>query len=74
MTRMHADAIDVKLNGERHRVERGTTLAQLLERADIAPPSCTTAVNGEFVPRNARTEHALQPDDAVTCFQAIVGG
>ena len=30
MTRMHADAIDVKLNGESHCVERGTTLVVTL--------------------------------------------
>jgi thiamine biosynthesis protein ThiS len=33
-----------------------------------------SAVNADFVPRGQRADTRLQPGDAVTLFQAIVGG
>ncbi|MFN3416178.1 MAG: sulfur carrier protein ThiS [Caldimonas sp.] len=64
----------VRVNGQTHRVEAGTTLAQLLARLDMAPHSVATALNGEFVPRGERAGRVLRDGDHVTCFQPIVGG
>ena len=36
--------------------------------------SVATAVNGQFVPRNARATHLLHDGDAVLCFSPITGG
>jgi sulfur carrier protein len=33
-----------------------------------------TAVNGHFVPRDARQTHLLQEGDQVLCFSPITGG
>lgn len=68
------DALVVTLNGEPRRVDARATLAQLLDALGLAPDDCATAVNGIFVARDARAVHRLQPGDAVTCFQPIVGG
>jgi sulfur carrier protein ThiS len=49
--------------------------AQAGTQADTPVPlACATAVNGHFVPREARAVTLLQPGDAVTTFRAIVGG
>lgn len=66
----------VHLNGEALQVPAGTDLAALLAQsaAGLDPRHCATAVNGGFVPRAARALTALHDGDAVTTFQAIVGG
>ena len=46
-----------------HRVDRGD-----------AREAVTTALNGRFVPRDAREHTLLAPGDALTLFHAIVGG
>ncbi len=66
----------VDLNGQPLRVSRNTRLDTLLSRhaASVDPARCATAVNGRFVPRTARAATPLSEGDAVTTFQAIVGG
>lgn len=64
----------VRVNGEIHQVEAGTTLAQLLISLGLASHSVATALNGDFVPRNERAGRVLRDGDHVTCFQPIVGG
>lgn len=64
----------ITLNGELHRVEAGATLADLIASLGELPQALATAVNGEFVPREARTRCVLHDDDAVFTFQPITGG
>ncbi|HMZ02897.1 MAG TPA: sulfur carrier protein ThiS [Burkholderiaceae bacterium] len=66
----------VHLNGQPLQVPVGTDLAALLAQsaADLDPRHCATAVNGGFVPRAARPATPLRDGDAITTFQAIVGG
>jgi len=71
---MNAPTLPVTVNGEPRGVAAGTTLAALLALQGVAPQACATAVNGAFVPRDARAAHRLQAGDVVTCFQPIVGG
>jgi sulfur carrier protein len=66
--------ISVTVNGEPHALVEPTTLAALIEALGHAPNAVATAVNGQFVPRDARQQRPLQGGDAVTVFQAIVGG
>ena len=63
--------LQVSLNGEALQMPAGSTL---LQARDLDPMTHATAVNGQFVPRDARAAHALQDGDTVMCFQAIVGG
>jgi sulfur carrier protein len=68
------DTIELLLDGRPHAVQAGTTLAELVTQLGRAPADVGTAVNGVFVPRTARAEHALAAGDAVLLFQPIVGG
>lgn len=64
----------VTVNGNPHSVRDDTTLDALLKRLGQQADGVATAVNGEFVPRAARTNHKLNAGDAITCFAPIVGG
>jgi sulfur carrier protein len=66
--------MDILVNGQTQRVEAGATLAQLVASLGVAPEALATAVNGEFVPRDARAQHPLREGDAVFTFQPITGG
>lgn len=55
-----ADAVEQLLQGGSHNTATADTIA--------------TAVNGEFVARGARADHALHDGDTVLCFSAITGG
>ena len=65
---------NIKLNGETRAIGEGTTLAELVAALGQAPQALATAVNGEFVPRDARASVQLRDGDAVFTFQPITGG
>lgn len=73
-----AATLRVSLNGDATALPAGGTLADLLAShaasAGQSPESYASAVNGEFVPRGRRAATVLADGDAVTLFQAIVGG
>lgn len=64
----------ITLNGEPLQLEAGATLADLIASLHQPPQALATAVNGEFVPRQARCERKLNDGDAVFTFQPITGG
>ena len=64
----------VLVNGEPHAWRLGLTLADVLAARGSDDDSVATAVNTHFVPRPARPETPLWPDDRVVVFAAIVGG
>ena len=64
----------ITVNGESRDVAAGTTLAELVAALGQAPQALATAVNGEFVARDARPGVQLRPGDAVFTFQPITGG
>jgi sulfur carrier protein len=66
--------IAITLNGERRQVPHGESLAQLIASLESAPAWLATAVNGEFVAREARDDCKLREGDAVFTFQPITGG
>lgn len=65
--------VTIVLDGKPQRVPAGSTLADLVDRLGHAPEAVSTAVNGDFVPRSARSR-LLADGDAVLLFQPIVGG
>lgn len=71
-------SITVRTDQGALQLPAGSTLGHALERLlpglDKQPEQVATAVNGEFVPRGARTSHVLQDGDAVLCFSPITGG
>jgi sulfur carrier protein len=67
-------AANVLVNGEPHAWRLGLTVADVLAERGSDDDAVATAVNTRFVPRAARTETPLWPDDRVVVFSAIVGG
>lgn len=65
--------ITIYLEDTPHEITAGTTLAQLLTDLGHAESDVSTAINGDFIPKEAR-DRVLQAEDMVLCFQAIAGG
>ncbi|MDP1741448.1 MAG: sulfur carrier protein ThiS [Polaromonas sp.] len=66
--------ITVTFNGETRQVPAGSSLADVLASNGQPAASFASAVNGEFVARDARASTPLADGDAVFTFQAITGG
>jgi sulfur carrier protein len=66
--------MNITLNGDSRSVQPGATLADLIASLGEQPQALATAVNGEFVPREARAQMPLRDGDAVFTFQPITGG
>jgi sulfur carrier protein len=64
----------ITLNGEPREVPPGSSLADLVAAIADSPQALATAVNGEFVAREARGACLLRDGDAVFTFQPITGG
>ncbi len=64
----------ITLNGEPRSLDDGATLADLIAALAEQPQALATAVNGEFVSRDARAQIRLREGDAVYTFQPITGG
>lgn len=64
----------VTLNGQARDLPAGVSLADLVASLTGQPQSLATAVNGEFVPRDARAQTPLREGDAVFTFQPVTGG
>ena len=64
----------VLVNGSPHPWRLGLTVADVLVERGTDDEFVATAVNTRFVPRTARLETPLWPDDRVVVFAAIVGG
>lgn len=68
--------ISVTVNGAEHIVAASTTLDDLLRTVfpNAGPNATASAVNGDYVARQARARHVLKDHDAVTTFEPITGG
>ncbi|MDO9113999.1 MAG: sulfur carrier protein ThiS [Polaromonas sp.] len=66
--------INITVNGEARQLPAGSTLADALAASGQPAASFASAVNGEFVARDARATTHLADGDAVFTFQAITGG
>lgn len=65
--------ITILVNGE--AIETGAaTLAELVVELGHAEAAVATALNGEFVPRSARTVTKLAPDDKIEIVAPRQGG
>jgi sulfur carrier protein len=65
--------ITLVVNGQ-PQTTTARTLQEWVDTQDAVPTALATAVNGTFVPRTARAQHALHDGDAVLTFQPIQGG
>jgi sulfur carrier protein len=65
--------MNIKLNGEDHRIE-GDTVAALLDALRLSSAGIAVAVNDEVVPRDAHATHTVHENDRVEIIRAIGGG
>ena len=65
---------NVLVNGQPQAWRPGMTVADVLSGRSSDDDFVATAVNTRFVPRSARVDTPLWPDDRVVVFSAIVGG
>lgn len=74
----HSDELTIHTDRGPLTLRAGSTLADavdlVLAGTDRDLASVATAVNGGFVPREARARHVLADGDAVLCFSPITGG
>ena len=66
--------ISIFLNGQSRELPAGSSLADLVAQLVDSPQALATAVNQEFVARDARAARILQAGDQVYTFQPITGG
>ncbi|GBD35779.1 Thiazole synthase [bacterium HR36] len=66
--------IEIWLNGERQRVPRGQTLANLLARLDLDPRRVAVEVNQQLVPRTQHDQYVIQPGDRIEVVTLVGGG
>lgn len=66
--------IPITVNGQPREVPAGSSLADLVAQMADTPQALATAVNQEFVARDARAARLLRAGDQVFTFQPITGG
>ncbi len=66
--------ISISVNGQPREVAEGSSLADLVAQLVDSPQALATAVNGDFVARDARAARLLEAGDQVFTFQPITGG
>jgi len=69
-----ARSAHIIVNGADHPWRLGLTVEDVLAERGDDGEFVATAVNTRFVPRSARAETPLWPDDRLVVFSAIVGG
>jgi sulfur carrier protein len=66
--------MEIVINGERHQVADGTSLAGAVELISKASSGVAVAVNGEVVRRGAWPSTVLAVGDEVEILTAVQGG
>jgi sulfur carrier protein len=64
--------VDVQLNGERHAVEEGATILDLIDRDEC--DGVAIARNGEVVVRADWASTRVEPGDEIEIVRAVQGG
>jgi len=68
------DRIQLTVNGEERRVERGTTVAGLLEELELEPRTVVVERNREIIARDDYGEVTLRDDDTLELVHFVGGG
>ena len=66
--------MNVFINGEKTELSDGLTVAELIQRLELADQRIATELNQDIVPRSAYQTTVLKSDDRVEIVQAIGGG
>ena len=66
--------MNILVNGAKHDVPEGTTIAQLLLRLDVPARAVAVEVNLEVIPRGRHAEHLLREGDRLEVVSLVGGG
>jgi sulfur carrier protein len=66
--------MQILFNGEDREIEHGTTIAGLLEQAELQPRYVAVEVNRELIPRDRHAQHVIQPGDQLEVVTLVGGG
>lgn len=66
--------LTLSVNGDRHQVPVGTTVAALVRKLGMDGRRVAVAVNRSVVPRSAYDRLELAADDRVEVLEAVGGG
>jgi sulfur carrier protein len=66
--------ISIIVNGDKLKVEKGSTIESLLGLLNITPARLAIEINGEVIPRSGMLEKVLQDGDILEIVKAIGGG
>lgn len=69
-----SDPIQIRLNGESHELEAGTTALQLLQSLQLTERRLAMEVNREILPRSRFESYCFNAGDEVEIVHAIGGG
>ena len=64
----------ILLNGERHEIEEGSSVSDLLFAAALADRKVAVEINGEIVPKSLHVHRILLEGDQVEIVHAMGGG
>lgn len=64
----------IQLNGERYELPDGQSVADLLQRLELAGRRLAVELNRDIVPRSQHAATVLVEDDQVEVVHAIGGG
>lgn len=73
-TRRYNNEMEILLNGEARTIDRGLTVAGLLEQAGLADRRVAIEVNRQIVPRSQHATQTFAEGDRVEIVHAIGGG
>lgn len=72
--RRYNNGMEILLNGEPRTIDRGLTVAALLEQAGLADRRVAIEVNRQIVPRSLHATQTFADGDRVEIVHAIGGG
>ncbi|PFG58719.1 sulfur carrier protein ThiS [Vibrio sp. ES.051] len=64
----------ITINEQRHKVEVGVNLQQIIVRFSLPEIGCVFAINNYVIPRSEWASTDLSEGDSLSLFQAIAGG
>jgi sulfur carrier protein len=66
--------MDITLNGEKSRIEAGTTAADLIVQLGLTGKRLALEINQDIIRRSEYPQYTLQANDKVEVVHAIGGG
>lgn len=66
--------MQIYINGDTEVIDDGSSVADIVEKLDLAGKRIAIEINEELVPRSTFSEHLLSDGDNIEIVHAIGGG